>query len=109
MLRLISHIAAALLTVPETECAQKLAARSEEHTSELQSQSNLVCRIIRSEEHTSELHHSQISYAVFCLKKKKTPPCIHWLNTNYHHAASATGAGPWALRHHHRLLSPLSR
>src|SRR5205085_12168822 len=31
---------------------------------------------IRSEEHTSELHHSQISYAVFCLKKKtqKKPP-----------------------------------
>src|SRR2546427_3398381 len=25
----------------------------------------------RSEEHTSELSHSQISYAVFCLKKKK--------------------------------------
>src|SRR2546430_8729565 len=29
-------------------------------------------RTRRSEEHTSELHHSQISYAVFCLKKKKT-------------------------------------
>src|SRR2546430_11576479 len=26
----------------------------------------------RSEEHTSELHHSQISYAVFCLKKKNS-------------------------------------
>src|SRR2546430_12715949 len=26
----------------------------------------------RSEEHTSELSHSQISYAVFCLKKKET-------------------------------------
>src|SRR5439155_19360273 len=26
---------------------------------------------IRSEEHTSELHHVAISYAVFCLKKKK--------------------------------------
>ena len=26
---------------------------------------------LRSEEHTSELHHDQISYAVFCLKKKK--------------------------------------
>src|SRR5438309_4348532 len=26
---------------------------------------------IRSEEHTSELQHSSISYAVFCLKKKK--------------------------------------
>src|SRR5690625_355212 len=25
----------------------------------------------RSEEHTSELHHVAISYAVFCLKKKK--------------------------------------
>src|SRR2546430_11419531 len=28
-------------------------------------------RFCRSEEHTSELRHSQISYAVFCLKKKK--------------------------------------
>src|SRR5688572_32674367 len=28
-------------------------------------------RLARSEEHTSELRHSQISYAVFCLKKKK--------------------------------------
>src|SRR2546430_7394187 len=27
----------------------------------------------RSEEHTSESSHSQISYAVFCLKKKKLP------------------------------------
>src|SRR2546427_8254417 len=26
----------------------------------------------RSEEHTSESSHSQISYAVFCLKKKKS-------------------------------------
>src|SRR2546427_4889810 len=51
------------------------SARSEEHTSELQSQSNLVCRLllekkkIRSEEHTSELQSQSISYAVFCLKK----------------------------------------
>src|SRR5438034_8591659 len=27
--------------------------------------------LIRSEEHTSELRHTVISYAVFCLKKKK--------------------------------------
>src|SRR5687768_10781270 len=26
---------------------------------------------MRSEEHTSELHHGYISYAVFCLKKKR--------------------------------------
>src|SRR2546421_1795296 len=36
----------------------------------------------RSEEHTSELHHDQISYAVFCLKKKKTGwPKIHTSGT----------------------------
>src|SRR2546430_4219812 len=29
-----------------------------------------VAGAVRSEEHTSELSHSQISYAVFCLKKK---------------------------------------
>src|SRR3712207_9003081 len=28
-------------------------------------------RLPRSEEHTSELQHANISYAVFCLKKKK--------------------------------------
>src|SRR3712207_7541221 len=27
-------------------------------------------RPARSEEHTSELHHANLSYAVFCLKKK---------------------------------------
>src|SRR2546430_13062783 len=34
----------------------------------------------RSEEHTSELRHSQISYAVFCLKKKNitlAPDAVH--------------------------------
>src|SRR2546430_15581523 len=35
-------------------------ARSEEHTSELQSQSNIVCRL---------LLEKKKSYAVFCLKK----------------------------------------
>src|SRR3712207_8614844 len=32
----------------------------------------------RSEEHTSELHHANISYAVFCLKKKKSLENIHF-------------------------------
>src|SRR2546427_9645417 len=50
---------------------RRAALRSEEHTSELQSQSNLVCRLLSSEKHTSNSSHSQISYAVFCLKKKK--------------------------------------
>src|SRR5256886_4149975 len=30
-----------------------------------------LARLSRSEEHTSNSSHSQISYAVFCLKKKK--------------------------------------
>src|SRR3989475_5222693 len=55
--------------------------RSEEHTSELQSQSNLVCRLLLGvqtcalplDRKITRLNssHSQISYAVFCLKKKK--------------------------------------
>src|SRR3954465_3594719 len=46
--------------MPSSAC-KKCALRSEEHTSELQSHDNLVCRLllekitIRSEEHTSEL------------------------------------------------------
>src|SRR5256886_7321118 len=31
---------------------------------------SMMTNSVRSEEHTSELSHSQISYAVFCLKKK---------------------------------------
>src|SRR2546430_13272674 len=34
---------------------------------------------LRSEEHTSESSHSQISYAVFCLKKKKTNRIVRYL------------------------------
>src|SRR3989339_383587 len=42
--------------VCSSDLKQKTAyERSEEHTSELQSLTNLVCRLIRSEEHTSEL------------------------------------------------------
>src|SRR2546430_10160412 len=40
-------------------------SRSEEHTSELQSQSNLVCRLLLESTRLNS-SHSQISYAVFC-------------------------------------------
>src|SRR3546814_2240230 len=40
----------------------------------------------RSEEHTSELQSlMRISYAVFCLKKKKTHKNIDSMTSNYHH------------------------
>src|SRR5438445_9218060 len=34
---------------------------------------NVSCGVTRSEEHTSDSSHANISYAVFCLKKKKIP------------------------------------
>src|SRR2546426_620818 len=46
--------------------------RSEEHTSELQSPCNLVCRIIRSEEHTSELQSPCNLVCRLLLEKKKS-------------------------------------
>src|SRR2546421_1005540 len=45
--------------------------RSEEHTSELQSRSDLVCRIISSEEHTSELQSRSDLVCRLLLEKKK--------------------------------------
>src|SRR6202521_4892126 len=46
--------------------------RSEEHTSELQSPQNLVCRLACDRKSTRlNSSHLRISYAVFCLKKKK--------------------------------------
>src|SRR2546427_8221301 len=47
------------------------ARRSEEHTSELQSQSNLVCRLLISEEHTSELQSQSNLVCRLLLEKKK--------------------------------------
>src|SRR2546426_1367777 len=38
-----------------TGCCSNGTVRSEEHTSELQSPCNLVCRLLSSKEHTSEL------------------------------------------------------
>src|SRR2546421_5151769 len=56
--------------------------RSEEHTSELQSRSDLVCRIIRSEEHTSELQSRSDLVCRLLLEKKKK------LNYNQTHLTS---------------------
>src|SRR5205807_3804961 len=46
------------------------ASRSEEHTSELQSPCNLVCRLLLEKKKRLNSSHLVISYAVFCLKKK---------------------------------------
>src|SRR3989339_1397184 len=49
-----------------------LPIRSEEHTSELQSLTNLGCRIIRSGEHTSELQSLTNLVCRLLLEKKHT-------------------------------------
>src|SRR5438034_7500009 len=55
--RVDNHATNVVIQLPDTRCGDDYAARIESQT--------------RSEEHTSELHHTVISYAVFCLKKKK--------------------------------------
>src|SRR2546427_6552576 len=53
-------------------------ARSEEHTSELQSQSNLVCRLLlEKEKHTSELQSQSNLVCRLLLEKKKQTSKIH--------------------------------
>src|SRR5688572_31485820 len=42
--------------------ARRAAARSEEHTSELQSQSNLVCRLLLEKKKNKTSHFAQINY-----------------------------------------------
>src|SRR2546427_9490141 len=44
----------------------------------------------RSEEHTSESSHSQISYAVFCLKKKNIMTCRKIIRTNKNKSKQTT-------------------
>src|SRR2546427_7929230 len=64
----------------DCDWSSDVCSRSEEHTSELQSQSNLVCRLLlRSEEHTSELQSQSNLVCRLLLdrtKKRKDMMCI---------------------------------
>src|SRR2546426_5783062 len=55
-----------------TGCCSNGTVRSEEHTSELQSPCNLVCRLLSSEEHTSELQSPCNLVCRLLLEKKKS-------------------------------------
>src|SRR2546427_1833295 len=46
-------------------------ANNDTHLSAIARRKQVTIFYVRSEEHTSNSSHSQISYAVFCLKKKK--------------------------------------
>src|SRR5438552_6720070 len=56
-----------------------MAAARAGHLSRLSRARVLVHSLRRSEEHTSELSHQIISYAVFCLKKKKR---VKWVDVD---------------------------
>src|SRR2546430_11783701 len=47
------------VVLARTASSQRVAARSEEHTSELQSQSNLVCRLLLEKKKTHNPHGTQ--------------------------------------------------
>src|SRR3989339_858114 len=65
---------------------RRVLFRSEEHTSELQSLTNLVFRLIRSEEHTSELQSLTNLVCRLLLEKKK--------NSQTHSPTSSGANGP---------------
>src|SRR3954463_11712468 len=74
--------------MPSSAC-KKCDLRSEEHTSELQSHDNLVCRLllekIRSDRKSTRLNssHTIMSYAVFCLQQKTGGLRISMDHTNW--------------------------
>src|SRR2546427_122773 len=50
------------IPVPELKDRLELATRSEEHTSELQSQSNLVCRLLLEKKKNKQIYKHQYEY-----------------------------------------------
>src|SRR2546430_13477343 len=50
--------------LPQYHARRRLAARSEEHTSELQSQSNLVCRLLLEKKNT-QVHRLRIAVTAY--------------------------------------------
>src|SRR2546430_12747901 len=48
--------------------------RSEEHTSELQSQSNLVCRLLLEKKNTTQLDSSRSNAKLWPARNASTPP-----------------------------------
>src|SRR3954463_10102940 len=71
-----------------------MSGRSEEHTSELQSHDNLVCRLLlekKEDRKSTRLNssHTIISYAVFFLKKETKGMCrIHEESDNRDHSST---------------------
>src|SRR5205085_5303714 len=73
-----SHASSPLArAAPRTSASSALCScvRSEEHTSELQSQSNLVCRLLLEKKKKKKKHHTQKAQPQN-LKTKKTPQTI---------------------------------
>src|SRR2546430_9417520 len=51
-----------------TSISARIGVRSEEHTSELQSQSNLVCRLLleKKKQSTRRIRYKSLEYCAFC-------------------------------------------
>src|SRR2546428_14106561 len=57
MIRLLSELTLGLIRTDSDESESQFRQRSEEHTSELQSRSDLVCRLLLEKKKTIRRHH----------------------------------------------------
>src|SRR2546430_11937391 len=84
----------------EKRCSRQLAkdapARSEEHTSELQSQSNLVCRLLLEKKNNHQHTFRQLAYA---------PPASLYSPTPAHSYSATSVAFLSDLGHDRRILT----
>src|SRR2546430_3521742 len=56
------------ICLPALAAAMAISARSEEHTSELQSQSNLVCRLLLEKKKNNTYQYMTFSYQIWTLR-----------------------------------------
>src|SRR2546430_12396629 len=56
-------------------CSRRAPSRSEEHTSELQSQSNLVCRLLLEKKKNTNTQHAHISTNPYVVRHNAYAPC----------------------------------
>src|SRR2546421_561658 len=79
--------------------------RSEEHTSELQSRSDLVCRLLLEKKNTSELQsRSDLVCRLLLEKKKKNATRVRSI-TSYHTAIPIRTKNAQTAKHQRRVCS----
>src|SRR3954463_7513254 len=98
--------------MPSFAWKSDVCSRSEEHTSELQSHDNLVCRLllekIQSDRKSTRLNssHTIISYAVFCLQNTGQHLGIRCEIAMAEHCASGPARGARGIEDPRQIIRP---